>query len=134
MGVTVAVSAAVVAEAAAIASAGYVAGILLRALAVAVAKLLLPAFAAAAGGAVLLLAGAGLEALGLGGLGNSGTCRSCGSLNGRDGLLTAGLCVLLGVGAFVLALAATTATALRLPHAMLHVLRCELRLPVLLAG
>ena len=61
MGVAVAVSAAVVVEAA-IASAGDVAGTLLRALTVAVAELLLPAFAAT-GGAVLLLAGTGLKAL-----------------------------------------------------------------------
>src|SRR6266566_6084967 len=61
MGVAVAVSAAVVVEAA-IASAGDVAGILLGALTVAVAELLLPAFAAT-GGAVLLLAGTGLKAL-----------------------------------------------------------------------
>jgi len=64
MGVSVAISAAVVAEAATIASAaGDVARIVLRALTVAVAELLLPAFAAAAGGVVLLLAGTGLEAL-----------------------------------------------------------------------
>src|SRR5260370_2865426 len=49
------------AEAAAVAAAGLVAGILLRALTIAVAELLLPALAAAA--AVLLLAATGLQAL-----------------------------------------------------------------------
>jgi ABC-type cobalamin transport system permease subunit len=56
VGVAVAIAAAVVA------SAGSVTGIVLRALAVAVAKLLLPPLASA-GGVVLLVAGTGLEAL-----------------------------------------------------------------------
>src|SRR6202789_1049873 len=121
MSVAVAVSAA---------AAGDVAGILGRTLAVPVAELLLPALAAATGGVVLLLAGIGLEALRLRRLGRGR------SLDGGDGLfrVTAGLGDLGGVGAFILPLAATTAAAFRLPHPMLRVMRCELRLPVLLDG
>ena len=130
MGVAIAVSAAVVAEAAA-AAAGDVAGILLRALTVAVAELLLPAFAAA-GGPFCCWPPPAWKFCGCDVWGGR-------TLDGGNGLACAlvatGLCALLGIAAaFVLAFAATTTAALGLAHAVLHVLGRELRLPVLLAG
>ena len=129
MRVAIAVSAPVVAEAAAAAT-GDVAWVLRRALTVAVAELLLPPFATA-GWAVLLLTGPGLEALWL-------RCLGGRTLDGGNGLACAlvatGLCALRGIAALVLAFAATTTAALGLAHAVLHVLGRELRLPVLLAG